>query len=67
MAVAYASRSGFARARGQVLARVDSIKKILGILIGLTGLAILSGGDKWLEAQVLNLLPESWIRITTLF
>jgi cytochrome c-type biogenesis protein len=50
-----------------VLARVDSIKKILGILIGLTGLAILSGGDKWLEARVLNLLPESWVRITTLF
>jgi len=67
VAVAYASRSGFARVRGQVLARVDGIKKILGILIGLTGLAILSGGDKWLEAQVLNLLPESWIRITTLF
>ena len=67
VAVAYASRSGFARARGQVLARVDSIKKILGILIGLTGLAILTGGDKWLEAQVLNLLPESWVRITTLF
>ncbi|WP_300435213.1 cytochrome c biogenesis CcdA family protein [Zoogloea sp.] len=67
VAVAYASRSGFARARGQVLARVDSIKKILGILIGLTGLAILTGGDKWLEAQVLNLLPESWTRITTLF
>ena len=67
VAVAYASRSGFARARGQVLARVDSIKKILGILIGLTGLAILTGGDKWLEAQVLNLLPESWIRVTTLF
>ena len=67
MAVAYASRSGFARARSRVLARVDSIKKILGILIGLTGLAILIGGDKWLEAQVLNLLPESWTRITTLF
>ena len=67
MAVAYASRSGFARARSRVLARVDSIKKILGILIGLTGLAILTGGDKWLEAQVLNLLPESWVRVTTLF
>ena len=41
----------------------------LGVLVhyGLTGLAILTGGDKWLEAQVLNLLPDSWVRITTLF
>ena len=67
VAGAYAARGGFARARSRVLARVDSIKKILGILIGLTGLAILTGGDKWLEAQVLNLLPESWVRVTTLF
>jgi len=67
VAVAYASRSGFALARGWVLARVDTVKQVLGVLIGLTGLAILTGGDKWLEAQVLNLLPESWIGVTTLF
>lgn len=67
VAVAYASRSGFALARGWVLARVEMVKQVLGVLIGLTGLAILTGGDKWLEAQVLNLLPESWIGVTTLF
>ena len=67
VAVAYASRSGFALARGWVLARVDTVKQVLGVLIGLTGLAILTGGDKWLKAQVLNLLPESWIGVTTLF
>ena len=67
VAVAYASRSGFALARGWVLARVETVKQVLGVLIGLTGLAILTGGDKWLEAQVLNLLPESWIGVTTLF
>jgi len=67
VAVAYASRSGFALARGWVLARVDTVKQVLGVLIGLTGLAILTGGDKWLEARVLNLLPESWIGVTTLF
>lgn len=67
VAVAYASRSGFALARGWVLARVETAKQVLGVLIGLTGLAILTGGDKWLEAQVLNLLPESWIGVTTLF
>ncbi len=67
VAVAYASRSGFALARGWVLARVETAKQVLGVLIGLTGLAILTDGDKWLEAQVLNLLPESWIGVTTLF
>ncbi len=67
VAVAYASRSGFALARGWVLARVETVKQVLGVLIGITGLAILTGGDKWLEAQVLNLLPESWIGVTTLF
>ena len=36
-------------------------------IVLLLGLAILTGGDKWLEAQVLNLLPESWVRVTTLF
>jgi cytochrome c-type biogenesis protein len=27
--------------------------------------AILSGGDKWLEAQLVRVLPEGWIRLTT--
>ncbi len=67
VAVAYASRSGFARARTRVLAHIDGAKKALGVLIGLTGVAILSGADKWLETQIVNLLPERWIALTTLF
>jgi cytochrome c biogenesis protein CcdA len=67
VAVAYASRRGFNAARGWVLARIDGIKKAFGIIILLTGLAILSGADKWLEAQVVNLLPDAWVRATTLF
>lgn len=67
VAVAYASRTGFARAKGWVLTRVDMVKKGLGVLIGLTGLAILTGGDKWLETQVVNVLPDAWINLTTLF
>lgn len=67
VAVAYASRSGFAKARGWVLGRIDAIKQAFGTLIGLTGLAILSGGDKWLEAQVVNILPDRWVGLTTLF
>jgi cytochrome c-type biogenesis protein len=67
VAVAYASRRGFNAARGWVLARIDGIKKAFGIIILLTGLAILSGADKWLEAQVVNVLPDAWVRATTLF
>jgi len=67
VAVAYASRRGFNAARGWVLARIDGIKKVFGVIILLTGLAILSGADKWLEAQVVNVLPDAWVRATTLF
>lgn len=67
VAVAYASRRGFNAARGWVLARIDGIKKAFGVLILLTGIAILSGADKWLEAQVVDILPEAWVKATTLF
>jgi len=67
VAVAYASRSGFSRARGWVLARIDAIKKAFGVVILVTGIAILTGGDKWVEARVVDLLPDSWINATTLF
>lgn len=67
VAVAYASRSGFVRARGWVLGRIDAIKKGFGVVILVTGVAILSGGDKWLEARVVDLLPDAWIGATTMF
>ncbi|MEK9953525.1 MAG: cytochrome c biogenesis protein CcdA [Curvibacter sp.] len=64
---AYASRSGFLRARGWVLAHAETMKKVFGGLIVAAGLAILTGADKWLEAQVLDVLPDTWVRLTTLF
>ena len=67
VAVAYASRSGFSRARGWMLARIDAIKKAFGVVILATGVAILTGGDKWVEARVVDLLPDAWIAATTLF
>ena len=67
MVAAYASRSGFVRARGWVLMHAETLKKVFGGLIVAAGVAILTGADKWLEAQVLDVLPESWVRLTTLF
>lgn len=67
VAVAYASRSGLTLARGWVLTHIDRIKKVFGVVILLAGIAILSGGDKWLEARVVDLLPDSWLSLTTRF
>lgn len=67
VAVAYASRSGFGRVRGWVLMHMDVVKKGFGFFVLLVGVAILSGGDKWLEAQVVQLLPRGWINLTTRF
>lgn len=62
--VAYASRAGFVRVRDGVLARIEGVRRRFALLLALVGVAILTGGDKWLEAQVLNLLPEAWVNLT---
>jgi len=67
VAVAYASRQGFGQVRGWVLAHMDTVKKAFGLFVLLVGVAILSGGDKWLEAQLVSLLPDSWLDLTTRF
>lgn len=67
VAVAYASRRGFSVARSWVLGHIDTVKRVFGVVIGVTGVAILTGGDKWIEAQVVAILPESWIALTTRF
>lgn len=65
VAAAYASRQGFGKARGWVLAHADASKKIFGLLLLGLGLAIVSGADKWLETQVNERLPDAWLLLTT--
>lgn len=64
MAVAYASRSGFARVRDWVLARIGRVRHGFALLLGAMGIAILTGGDKLLEARVLEWLPDAWVNLT---
>ncbi|MEW6590942.1 MAG: cytochrome c biogenesis protein CcdA [Pseudomonadota bacterium] len=65
--IAYASRAGFASKRDWVLAHIDSLKKGFGWLILVVGVAILFGGDKWLEAEITRRLPDAWVTLTTMF
>ena len=64
VAVAYASRSGFVRVRDWVLARIERVRHVFALLLGALGIAILTGGDRWLEAHVLQWLPDAWVNLT---
>lgn len=67
VAAAYASRAGFGRVRGRVIAHMERVKIGFGVLVLVLGLAILMGGDKWLEAQLIRVMPQGWIDLTTRF
>ena len=64
VAVAYASRSGFMRARAWIMVRVERLRRGLAVLLGGMGVAILTGADKWLETRVLGWLPDAWVNLT---
>lgn len=64
VAVAYASRSGFMRARDWILARIERVRRGFAVLLGGMGAAILTGADKWVEAHVLAWLPDAWVNLT---
>jgi len=64
VAVAYASRRGFLQVRDWVLARMEKVRYGFALLLGIMGGAILTGGDKWLEAQLLQGLPDAWVNFT---
>ncbi len=64
VAVAYASRSGFERSRDWVMKRIEAVRHAFALVLGLVGMAILTHADKWLEARVLEWLPDSWVSLT---
>jgi len=64
VAVAYASRSGFNRVRDWIMVRIERVRLGFAVLLGLMGVAILSGADKRLEALVVQWLPDAWVNLT---
>lgn len=66
VAVAYLSRAGFMRLQNWVLGRIHRIKALFAVVVGLTGLAILTGGDKWMESKLILMLPNAWLHLTTM-
>lgn len=65
--VAYISRYGFQAMRQRVQAHGEQVKKIMGIVIFLTGLSVATSADKWLAEQALNLLPTAWLQAISAF
>lgn len=63
--VAYASRAGFMKARDWLLQHINAIKKVFAALLALMGVGILTGYDKLVEAWVLRMLPDWWVKLTT--
>ena len=62
--VAYASGHSVRRGRDWMAGRMQGFKKGFGLLLLLVGVAILSGADKWLEARILDALPDWWIGLS---
>lgn len=67
LGVAYASRQALTRVRPALMNQSGRLKKGMGGVMLLTGLAVLTGADKRLEAIVLDYLPESWTALTVAF
>ena len=65
IAVGLVSRAGFARHRETVLRLSATGRSLIGWGLLAIGLLVLSGGDKWLEALLLDHAPDWLIDLTT--
>lgn len=64
---AYLSRALFMRMRVWVLGHASELRHGFAVLIALMGAGVLTGADRWIEARLLALLPDSWVALTTRF
>jgi cytochrome c-type biogenesis protein len=67
IAIGMVSRAGFVRSRDRALRIGAAGRKWMGWGLLVIGLLILSGGDKWLEAVVLDHMPDWLLDLTTRF
>lgn len=65
--VGLASREALMRWRSQMLATATTGKRVLGLVLGGTGVLILTGCDKPAEAALLGLTPDWLVEIATRF
>ena len=61
------SRELLMRWRGRMLSSGSMVKSVLGILFVITGIMIVSGQDKFLEAKLVDASPEWLTSLTTRF
>lgn len=66
LALAYGARSLIVKAKSNLKA-LSVTKKVFGLLMMISALLILTGADKKIESNILNVLPDWWIDITTKF
>lgn len=59
LAVAYGSRKVFNAKREKLISLSSLFKKVFAIILILISLSVLTGLDKWLESNLLNIIPES--------
>jgi cytochrome c biogenesis protein CcdA len=52
-------------AAGLMLLAIATVRHGFAVLIGLPGLAVITGLDRTFEAAVLEILPDSWVELTT--
>lgn len=65
MTAAYVSRAVFARMRRWVIGHGTGMRRSFAVLIALMGVAVLTGADRWLEAELMTMLPDWWLEMTT--
>jgi len=61
VALAYITRTAFARWRAGLMKAQGLLTKVLGIFFLVFGLLILTGAMKRIEIYLLTILPESWL------
>ncbi|MEQ1724169.1 MAG: cytochrome c biogenesis CcdA family protein [Pseudobdellovibrio sp.] len=65
LGVAYGLQSLFLKHRGKILNFAEYSKKFFGIVLLFSGIIILTGTDKKIEAYLLEKLPVAWVSLIT--